>query len=171
MDDQIRNDSITVSSQKSAIDGPENSRLGSSRRSWVPQTSDKNQWLQVDLGNKMQITGIATRGHHNSSCWVKRYSLQYSNNGVLFEVYAPEKQPKVNSNKIILYITLVFLLCDSCILSDNGAQRTAQRANDARKCVEEGRRDDRQERTKKRSCTSFHSSLTRQTDVLSDLFS
>lgn len=110
MGDQIRNDSITVSSQKNAIDGPENARLGSSRRSWVPQTSDKNQWLQVDLGNKMQITGIATQGHHNSSCWVKRYSLQYSNNGVLFEVYASEKQPKVNSNKIILYITLALAL-------------------------------------------------------------
>ena len=95
--DQIRNDSITVSSQKSPIDGRVNVGLGSNRRSWIPQKSDKNQWLQVDLGNKMQITGIATQGHHNGSFWVKRYSLQHSNNGVSFESYAPERQPKVNS--------------------------------------------------------------------------
>ena len=59
--------------------------------------SDRNQWLQIDLGNKTQITGISTQGHRFHHFWVKSYSLRYSNNGVVFEVYASGQQSKVNS--------------------------------------------------------------------------
>ena len=90
---------ITASSQRSPRDGPENARLHSSTGSWMPQTSDRNQWLQVDLVNKMQISGISTQGHPNDTFWVKSYSLRYSNNGVFFEVYTPEQQSKVKLNK------------------------------------------------------------------------
>ena len=62
----------------------------------MPQTSDKKQWLEVDLGTKTQISGISIQGHPNNPSWVKSYSLRYSNNGVFFEVYSsPEQQPKV----------------------------------------------------------------------------
>ena len=61
----------------------------------MPQTSDKKQWLEVDLGTKTQISGISTQGHPYNPSWVKSYSLRYSNNGVVFEVYLPEQQPKV----------------------------------------------------------------------------
>lgn len=77
------------------MDGPENARLRLSRGSWVPQTSDKKQWLQVDLGTKTQISGISTQGHPDGYFWAKSYLLRYSNNGVVFEVYSPEQQPKV----------------------------------------------------------------------------
>ena len=90
---------ITASSQRRPSDGPENARFHSSTGSWMPQTSDRNQWLQVDLVNKMQISGISTQGHPNDTFWVKSYSLRYSNNGVLFEVYTPEQQSKVKLNK------------------------------------------------------------------------
>ena len=91
---QITNDSITASSQI-PIAGPENARLHFSTGSWMPQTTDRNQWLQIDLRNKTQLTGISTQAHRFYNFWVKSYSLRYSNNGAFFEVYNQEQQPKV----------------------------------------------------------------------------
>ena len=62
---------------------------------WVADTSDQSQWLQVDLFDEESlISRVATQGRNQdvswvlaNSQWVKRYKLQYNNDGRDFEYY------------------------------------------------------------------------------------
>ena len=63
---------------------------GSIAGAWVANTSDDNQWLQVDLGDQYaKVTGVATQGRNSLtySQWVTKYKLQYSDNGEKFQFY------------------------------------------------------------------------------------
>lgn len=63
---------------------------GSIAGAWVANTSDVNQWLQVDLGAQhAKVTGLATQGRNSSTYphWVTKYKLQYGDNGEAFEFY------------------------------------------------------------------------------------
>ena len=56
---------------------------GSIAGAWVANTSDYNQWLQVDLGAQYaKVTGVATQGRNSSTFpqWVTKYKLQYGDN-------------------------------------------------------------------------------------------
>ena len=66
---------------------PEN---GSIVGAWVANTSNDNQWLQVDVGAQYaKVTGLATQGRNSStySQWVTKYKLQYGDNGEAFQFY------------------------------------------------------------------------------------
>ncbi|XP_016431470.1 contactin-associated protein-like 2, partial [Sinocyclocheilus rhinocerous] len=54
---------------------------------WSPLDSDHYQWLQVDLGNRKQVTAIATQGRYSSSDWTTRYRLLYSDTGRNWKPY------------------------------------------------------------------------------------
>ena len=56
---------------------------------WSSSTNNFNQWLQVDLGKITSVTYIATQGRNGYSTpqWVKKYKLQFSNDGVSFLFY------------------------------------------------------------------------------------
>ena len=54
---------------------------------WCVATNDQNQWLQVDLGTEMMISGVATQGRQAINQWVKSYSLSYSLDGRTFYSY------------------------------------------------------------------------------------
>ncbi|PFX19748.1 EGF-like repeat and discoidin I-like domain-containing protein 3 [Stylophora pistillata] len=56
---------------------------------WSSLTNDLNQWLQVDLRKITSVTYIATQGRNSYSIsqWVKKYKLQFSNDGVSFLFY------------------------------------------------------------------------------------
>ncbi|XP_028395369.1 uncharacterized protein LOC114519442 isoform X2 [Dendronephthya gigantea] len=65
---------------------------------WIAGVNDRNQWIQVDLGKKEVVSGIATQGgyyyiqYYNLQnffhfCWVKTYSVTHSLNGTTFESY------------------------------------------------------------------------------------
>ncbi|KAI1902119.1 hypothetical protein AGOR_G00041430 [Albula goreensis] len=54
---------------------------------WSPTESDNYQWLQVDLGNRKQVTAIATQGRYSSSDWTKQYRLLYSEAGRNWKPY------------------------------------------------------------------------------------
>ncbi|XP_028398875.1 lactadherin-like [Dendronephthya gigantea] len=61
-------------------------------RGWRAGIDNKNQWIQVDLGEKEVVSGIATqRGryyqNHDHACLVKTYSVEHSLNGTTFESY------------------------------------------------------------------------------------
>ena len=62
---------------------------GTKQGAWSAAQSDPNQWLQVDLGSQFtKVTGIATQGQNGGHTqWVKRYKLQYGNDGVNFKNY------------------------------------------------------------------------------------
>ncbi|KAL9960203.1 hypothetical protein ACROYT_G033625 [Oculina patagonica] len=71
----------------------QNGRLQSST-CWIAASNDINQWLQVDLGNLTNVTGVATQGRNSDVYfqWVTRYKLQYSNDGANFQYYTEEGQ-------------------------------------------------------------------------------
>ena len=72
---------------------------GTKRGAWSAAQSDRKQWLQVDLGSQFtKVTRIATQGQNGGNTqWVRRYKLQYSDDGVSFQNYREEGQ---SSNKV-----------------------------------------------------------------------
>ncbi|XP_069790956.1 contactin-associated protein-like 5 isoform X2 [Narcine bancroftii] len=57
---------------------------------WSPLESNKHQWLQIDLGERTEITGIATQGRYGSSDWVISYLLMFSDTGSNWKQYRQE---------------------------------------------------------------------------------
>ncbi|KAM5326786.1 contactin-associated protein-like 5 isoform 2-T2 [Glossophaga mutica] len=65
-----------------------NQRLGAG--GWSPEVCNAQQWLQMDLGSKMEITAVATQGRYGSSDWVTSYSLMFSDTGHNWKQYQQE---------------------------------------------------------------------------------
>lgn len=57
---------------------------------WSPLVSNKYQWLQIDLGERMEITSVATQGGYGSSNWVTSYLLMFSDSGRNWKQYRQE---------------------------------------------------------------------------------
>ena len=62
---------------------------------WVAKHNKRNQWIQVDLGGSMKITGIATQGHETKRWWVTKYLLLHGQDGVNFATYRKWSRLKV----------------------------------------------------------------------------
>ena len=60
---------------------------GYQRGGWSALRNDLNQWLQVDLGSYTRVTRLATQGRNAYNEWVTKYGLQYSDDGVTFQLY------------------------------------------------------------------------------------
>uniref|UniRef100_A0A669PD96 Contactin associated protein family member 5 n=1 Tax=Phasianus colchicus TaxID=9054 RepID=A0A669PD96_PHACC len=54
---------------------------------WSPLDSNEQQWLQVDLGDRVEIVGVATQGRYGSSDWVTSYTLMFSDTGRNWKQY------------------------------------------------------------------------------------
>ncbi|XP_008841288.1 contactin-associated protein-like 3 [Nannospalax galili] len=85
--------SFSSSSQLSSSHGPGFARLN--RRDgaggWTPLVSNKYQWLQIDLGERMEVTAVATQGGYGSSDWVTSYLLMFSDAGRNWKQYRQEE--------------------------------------------------------------------------------
>ena len=86
---KIKNRAVTASSFLNNYHAPWLARLRRIRRgryvgAWVSRYNNHNQWLQVDLGRTMKVTGIETQGRQDSSQWVTAYYVLYSSDGVYF---------------------------------------------------------------------------------------
>ncbi|XP_010609260.2 contactin-associated protein-like 3 isoform X1 [Fukomys damarensis] len=85
--------SFSSSSELSSSHGPGFARLN--RRDgaggWTPLVSNKYQWLQIDLGERMEITAVATQGGYGSSDWVTSYLLMFSDGGKNWKQYRQEE--------------------------------------------------------------------------------
>ena len=97
----IPNSAITASSQLTPAYRAKNARLKykgepGSYGGWIPAKNDYSQWLQIQFGSTTYVTGIATQGFWNALHYVKRFTLQYSNDGNFFQQYQPESYTKVN---------------------------------------------------------------------------
>nr|XP_060630142.1 contactin-associated protein-like 5 isoform X1 [Anolis sagrei ordinatus] len=57
---------------------------------WSPLDSNREQWLQIDLGDRVEITGVATQGRYGSSDWITSYSLMFSDIGRNWKQYREE---------------------------------------------------------------------------------
>ncbi|XP_059118532.1 contactin-associated protein-like 4 isoform X1 [Peromyscus eremicus] len=84
--------SFSSSSELSSSHGPGFARLN--RRDgaggWSPLVSNKYQWLQIDLGERMEVTSVATQGGYGSSNWVTSYLLMFSDSGRNWKQYRQE---------------------------------------------------------------------------------
>ncbi|XP_037314546.2 contactin-associated protein-like 4 isoform X2 [Pungitius pungitius] len=84
--------SFRSSSQLSSSHAPSFAKLN--RRDgaggWSPLTSDRYQWLQVDLGQRTKIAAVATQGRYGSSDWLTSYLLMFSDTGHNWKQYRQE---------------------------------------------------------------------------------
>ena len=88
----IPDSQISASSEYSLTHAAHQGRLhfqavGGLVGSWSSGANDLNQWLQVDLGIAVRVTGIATQGRNEAKQWVKEYKLQYGEDGRNFAFY------------------------------------------------------------------------------------
>ncbi|XP_034537061.1 contactin-associated protein-like 4 [Notolabrus celidotus] len=84
--------SFRSSSQLSGSHGPGFAKLNRREGAggWSPLSSDKYQWLEVDLGERTQITAVATQGRYGSSDWLTSYLLMFSDTGHNWRQYRQE---------------------------------------------------------------------------------
>ncbi|XP_029324091.1 contactin-associated protein-like 3 [Mus caroli] len=102
--------SFSSSSQLSSSHGPGFARLN--RRDgaggWTPLVSNKYQWLQIDLGERMEVTAVATQGGYGSSDWVTSYLLMFSDGGRNWKQYHQEESisgfpGNTNADSVVQY--------------------------------------------------------------------
>ncbi|XP_052057007.1 contactin-associated protein like 5-3 isoform X2 [Apodemus sylvaticus] len=73
---------------------------------WSPADSNAQQWLQIDLGNRVEITAVATQGRYGSSDWVTSYRLMFSDTGHNWQQYTQEDSiwtfvGNMNANSVV----------------------------------------------------------------------
>ncbi|XP_048356248.1 discoidin, CUB and LCCL domain-containing protein 1-like isoform X2 [Sphaerodactylus townsendi] len=75
----------------------EHAAFTSSGISWAADQSSTEEWLEVDLGGKRNITGIITRGSsHKHNYYVKSYRVLSSRDGKNWKVYkSSDREDKV----------------------------------------------------------------------------
>ncbi|XP_047198432.1 contactin-associated protein-like 4 [Hippoglossus stenolepis] len=84
--------SFRSSSLLSASHGPGFAKLNRREGAggWSPLSSDRYQWLEVDLGRRTEITAVATQGRYGSSDWLTAYLLMFSDTGHNWKQYRQE---------------------------------------------------------------------------------
>ncbi|KAM9727982.1 contactin-associated protein-like 4 [Menidia menidia] len=84
--------SFRSSSQLSDSHGPGFAKLNRREGAggWSPQSSDRDQWLEVDLAGRTQVTAVATQGRYGSSDWQTAYLLMFSDTGHNWRQYRQE---------------------------------------------------------------------------------
>ncbi|XP_058496196.1 contactin-associated protein-like 4 isoform X3 [Solea solea] len=75
---------------------------------WSPLTSDRYQWLEVDLGERTRITAVATQGRYGSSDWLSSYLLMFSDTGHNWKQYRQEDSTgsfpgNTNADSVVQY--------------------------------------------------------------------
>ena len=97
---------LTASSQWDGNHSPDRARLnipaiGNYKGAWAvaPDQINQNQWIQVDLRIKTRITYVATQGRADDVQWIKKYKLQFGDDGTSFQDF---KQEGENVGKVWL---------------------------------------------------------------------
>ena len=52
-------------------------RLNDTSSSWCALSNDQSQYLQIDFGKVLTITGIAVQGNPTADSWVKDFYFDY----------------------------------------------------------------------------------------------
>ncbi|KAM6392115.1 contactin-associated protein-like 4 [Rhynochetos jubatus] len=102
--------SFSSSSELSSSHSPGYARLNRREGAggWSPLVSNKYQWLQIDLGERTEITAVATQGGYGSSDWVTSYLLMFSDSGRNWKQYRQEESiwafsGNTNADSVIYY--------------------------------------------------------------------
>ncbi|XP_072168464.1 lactadherin-like [Diadema setosum] len=51
---------------------------GGNSAAWLPQLSDQNKWLKIDLGAVFMVTGVITQGRKNGDQWARSMHISTS---------------------------------------------------------------------------------------------
>ena len=105
---KIPDSSLTASSYQNSNHHPYYGRLHETRgaKSWSPRTkSDRNEYLQVDLGALHAVCAVATQGREGGVEWTTRYKVSVSRDRVSWSFYQENNKDKVleRFNKIFQY--------------------------------------------------------------------
>ncbi|KAM6033691.1 contactin-associated protein-like 4 [Chlamydotis macqueenii] len=102
--------SFSSSSELSSSHSPGFARLNRREGAggWCPLVSNKYQWLQIDLGERTEITAVATQGGYGSSDWVTSYLLMFSDSGRNWKQYRQEESiwafsGNTNADSVVYY--------------------------------------------------------------------
>ena len=94
---------FSASSSAHAKYAPARARLnlqGNSKAhgAWCAKTNDGKQWLQIDFGELVRVTKVATQGQQNSNNWVTKFTLYYSVDGIHWAEYKENSVTWVSVN-------------------------------------------------------------------------
>lgn len=98
---------LTASSQQDVFYGPECARLNHNINdgAWIPKTSDASQFLQIDTGGIVILTGIAIQGHPLMPYRTTAFQIRITVNlNQPFESYPKGKTPQVGVQATIIII-------------------------------------------------------------------
>ncbi|XP_076467662.1 uncharacterized protein LOC143298664 [Babylonia areolata] len=97
----VSNSAFSASSSRDPQHGPFHARLGARAfgdigGAWVAKFNDDHQYIQVDLGVKIQVWAVSTQGSEELQQWVRAYTLAFSRDGHVFSSYSADgSNPKV----------------------------------------------------------------------------
>ena len=69
------NDAIGTGHARSVLD---------SDQAWSAAYANKNQWMTIDIGSAVELTGVTTQGRHEAYQWVTSYKVATSADGITF---------------------------------------------------------------------------------------
>ena len=84
---------------------------------WCSGTNRYSDYLQVDFGKAVKITRMATQGRYDANHWVTHFSLAYSQNANLFEIYEKGKVLNVVKRSVFAQFHILLYLAASFILT------------------------------------------------------
>ena len=94
---------MTASSQYGTGYQPAYGRLNGDRGDgWCAKQAARNDdWLQVDLGETIEVCALATQGDRNGNEWTTAFKLSYSTDG---NSWTPYKD--ANSAEVVRYVSV-----------------------------------------------------------------
>ena len=54
---------------------------GSRKGAWSARRSDKEPWIQINLGKIVEVTKVGSQGRQEAAQWVTKYKVSYSTDG------------------------------------------------------------------------------------------
>ena len=54
---------------------------------WAAKTNNDKEWLQIDFGELVRVTKVATQGRQDADQWVTKFTLSYSVDGIHWVEY------------------------------------------------------------------------------------
>ena len=94
-------------------------RLNENRgnRAWCTKTTtDRTDYLQVDMGSVRFVCAVATQGSPYERVWTSSFKVHFSTDGVIWIAYKENDEEKVNYSKSVnklnlsdLFFSLIFI--------------------------------------------------------------
>ena len=84
------------------------------RKAWCTEsTTDRTDYLQVDMGAVRSVCAVATQGHGTGPHWTTSYKVHLSTDGVTWNAYKENNVEKVNKFMLLCLVAEIYskLIC------------------------------------------------------------